>query len=73
MRKLFLLFKSNLTKGLLVPLSLVLLSPSFISLTNAQDLDNKGLEFFLPFLQNFDASNTNKIHLTGDVAKNVTV
>jgi len=73
MSKLLLLFKNNFTKGFIVPLSFVLLSSSFISLTNAQDLDNKGLEFFLPFLPNFDASNTNQLHLTGDLATNVTV
>ena len=72
MRKLFLQFKSNLTKGFIVPLSFVLLSLSFISLTNAQDLDNKGDDFIMAFMPNLGSSTT-ELHLTSDVATNVTV
>lgn len=40
---------------------------------NAQLLDNKGTEFILPFLPNFDASVEIELHLTSDTATNVTV
>ena len=63
MRKLFLLFKNNLTKGLIIPVSIVLLSLSFISLTNAQDLDNKGDDFIMAFMPNLGSSTT-ELHLT---------
>jgi hypothetical protein len=74
MRKLFLLFKNNLTKGIIVPLTLVLLSLSFIGLTNAQSLDNKGDDFIMAFMPNLSGSGyTVELHLTSDVNTIVTV
>ena len=72
MRKLFLQFKNNLKKGFIVPLSFVLLSLSLISLTNAQNLDNKGDDFIMAFMP-ATSQNATELHLTSDVATNVTV
>lgn len=73
MGKLFPLFQISLRKGIIIPLSLVLLSLSFISISNAQSVDNKGKEFYMPFTPNFDASGNRQLHITSDVGTNVTV
>jgi hypothetical protein len=40
---------------------------------NAQQIDNKGTEFILAFTPNFDSSGDVEIHLTGDIATQVTI
>ena len=49
---------------------LLLLAPT---LASAQTLDNKGRNFIMGFLPNFDAENTVEVHLTADTATEVTV
>lgn len=51
----------------------VLMLAFYILPAYSQILDNKGKEFIMSFLPNFDASVTIQLHLTGDVGTMVTV
>lgn len=51
----------------------VLMLALYILPLHSQILDNKGKEFVMSFLPNFDASVTIQLHLTGDVGTMVTV
>ena len=42
-------------------------------LASAQTLDNKGTDFIMGFLPNFDTENTVEVHLTADAATSVTI
>ena len=71
MRCLNLLNHSSQLKTLLV-MCAWLLGVSALQ-ANAQQIDNKGTEFILAFTPNFDSSGDVEIHLTGDIATQVTI
>ena len=71
MRCLNLLNHSSQLKTLLV-MCAWLLGVSVLQ-ANAQQIDNKGTEFILAFTPNFDSSGDVEIHLTGDIATQVTI
>ena len=68
------IFFKNLTVKRTVKMFLVLLlAMSFLTPTQAQILDNKGDDFIMAFLPNYDASGTIEVHLTSSVSTSVTV
>lgn len=57
----------------IISLVFIMLLAMTVSTASFAVLDNKGTDFILAFNPNFDAANTVELHLTGDMATNVTV